>query len=165
MSTHQNPQGRRIVGIVGLPGSGKSFLMQEYFFDPYSKFIAIDDMGNDLRWKAKDGELFSTAWGKTIALARMSLAMGCDVVLADVELCQSGRRELIQSAIPAFTIEWRFFANDPEQCIANVRKRNRPNGRADDEVRKIKELAKQYSLPSWQMVMPVYRPENTSARE
>ncbi len=91
----------KVVGIVGLPGSGKSSLMREYLRDGYAGF---DDFGEQ--------------WDAHTALARESLAKGTPVVVSEINLCRLDWRERMETALEQ-PIEWIYFANDPWQCAVN----------------------------------------------
>ncbi len=93
----------KFVLIVGLPGSGKTFLgkdlvegsQQARFFDDPSSYDFLREISSE--------EL---------------------VVVADPFFCESQERVSIEQAIkdkfPGAMIEWIFFANDPDQCYQNL---------------------------------------------
>lgn len=150
----------RLVGIVGMPGSGKSHLIQKYCNDPYSAFIAFDDMGYASRWMKNTPEFFKGPWEKTISLTVTALALGFDVLIADIAFCNDAFRDEIQTLFPVHQIEWEFFEKDPVQCKINVEKRNRPEPKKSNELRAIDELTPKYSPPLGSH--PVYRRDSGS---
>lgn len=103
--------------IVGLPGSGKSYLgnsMENVHF--------IDDVS-------------------MVGLKAIEKHKDKDLVIADVYLCLEEEREkavrTIKRLIPDCQINWIFFENNPEQCLKNVCRRMQ---QGDD--RKVAELIK-----------------------
>lgn len=90
-----------IVGIVGLPGSGKSSLMREYIAAGY---VGCDDFGEH--------------WDEHVAIVRESLAAGTPVVVSEINFCRVEWRDRLE-AVLGQQIEWIYFANDPWQCAVN----------------------------------------------
>jgi GTPase SAR1 family protein len=123
-----------IIVIVGLPGSGKSRLIELYVSNGYEKF---DDF-----YKEPDGNQ-----------KKIKELIGKDknknIVVSDIEFCQTDLRHKFEADIGA-QIQWVSFENDPYQCAKNVlyryfvEKKPRPWG---VEMEKIERLSKTY-LPS-----------------
>ncbi|WP_411280679.1 hypothetical protein [Gemmatimonas sp.] len=90
-----------VIGIVGLPGSGKSSLMREYIASGYASY---DDFGEH--------------WDEHVARARESLAAGTPVVVSEINFCRTDWRERIEAELGQ-SIEWIYFANEPWQCAVN----------------------------------------------
>lgn len=90
-----------IIGLVGLPGSGKSSLMREYIDKGYAGY---DDFGEH--------------WDEHVALALDNLARGTPVVVSEINFCRTDWRVRMEAALGQ-PIEWIFFANDPWQCAVN----------------------------------------------
>lgn len=145
-------------GIVGLPGSGKSHLIHNLCVQMHSAYIAFDDMGHDERWTLQRQPYFQNAWAKTMSLARIALAYDFDVLIADIAFCDANVRKQVQQHFSAYRIVWEFFANDPEQCKANVTSRNRPLDLQARELDAIQQYSPVYTPPK--DARPVYRPND-----
>lgn len=144
----------KVILVVGLPGSGKSALCRELAAGgpgPFNDFLGVGFIH-------KDRGLGSMIW---------QLQRGEDCVGNDVQLCDPAMRAkieaILRSLVPGLIIEWRFFANDPVQCLKNVvhdyiadaaehrhNLRNRVNG--------IDSLTRVYTIPDGATPRPVYRP-------
>lgn len=120
----------KVVGIAGMPGSGKSRLMQHYEADGYHRF---DDINSD--------------WPKNIKDACSRLARSERLIISDILFCRQDFRERLAAELGT-EVHWVFFENNPFQCALNVLHRrfveghDRPWGR---EMQLIHELCTQYS--------------------
>jgi len=131
----------KIIFIVGLPGSGKSHLIEkEYESDDYKYYHDFNAGAPELKFKS------SNHFNELVEQLRASL----NVVVADVSLC---REEFRWGAIRALkdknlvpNQEWLFFENNPEKCIANVKQDSRrPN--YQKRVEGINDLTAAYVIP------------------
>jgi predicted ATPase len=129
---------KKIIIIVGLPGSGKTYLCQEYRKKGY---IIYDD---------PEGHY-------TIDTA---LAQVRDCVIAGPQCFTDDDRakaeDYIRSTRRAVDaeIEWIFFENNPEKCLRNVVWRN--DGRA--VIATIKLKSKQYTIPKGYEPREIWQP-------
>ena len=120
-----------IIGIAGLPGSGKSRLMDELHRHGYRRF---NDINRD--------------WEANVAEARQAAQKGEDIAISDIMFCDESWRRTLEKEL-GLSVRWIYFANDAAQCIRNCEyrftfeKQHRP---LEDEIRMIHELA------------PIYRP-------
>lgn len=116
---------RTLVGIVGMPGSGKSkFLSQDF-----GGFVPYDDVGGEDKW-----------WQILQALKQ-----GKPVVFSDIEFCNEDRRLRLEEVLEC-RATWIFFENNPLQCVMNcmhrwIEKRERP---IIEEMMKIERLTRIY---------------------
>ena len=141
--------------VVGLPGSGKSHLLRE-LSKLCSGVCAEDYMASSIN----DSPQFTDSryYGDLIK----DLQEGKDRVIADIEFCDTWRRieveQVVRQDVPEVTIEWRFFENDPEKCIANVERRGRKN--MEKEKFKIRHLSRKYHIPACAERIPIWTSEN-----
>jgi predicted ATPase len=129
-----------VIAIAGLPGSGKSVLVNEY---AAAGFLRFDDV------YAGDGA--------QVTAARQAIAEGRDVVVSDIQFCDPGvRADAERQFGPG--VEWVYFANDPYQCARNVLYRafvgNEPRDWVD-EMGWIDELTRVYRPPATARPVPV----------
>ena len=128
--------------VIGLPGSGKSHLVRD-LHKKYCAFAVEDYMKDSIKGLPQLTK--SQHHNKLMC----SLREGRNCVIADIEFCKRCRRDelerIVQDVVPGIKIKWRYFENDPEKCIKNVKHRNSPN--AQEEIEKIGCLSKQYYIP------------------
>lgn len=113
----------KITLLIGLPGSGKSFLGRQlsiqgaYFIDD----ISIKGLTSltDVIGKHKH------------------------IVVSDAFLCCEKYRKAAKKLLQEHEVEWIFFENNPEKCRRNVIRRN--DGRKVDGL--IKQLSLEYVIP------------------
>jgi predicted kinase len=130
----------RIILVVGLPGSGKSVFAKELALG--LGYVWIDDPSVSFSHEQLVGRL----------AALNDRAKGLSI--SDPLLCYPHNRqaaaELLQQCCPQATLEWVYFENDPERCLANSKARSGP--KTVDQF--IKEASKVYRPP--QLAVPVY---------
>ena len=138
-----------LLAIAGLPGSGKTRYINS-LRSSIRGHIADDYMG---------GAVGFTESRHIVDLAR-ALNAGQDSLVCDILFCLPARRAefeaLIRRLVPAATIEWRFFENDPDRCLENVRRRVRIRVTREEEL--IRELSPQYQIPDGATILHVWRP-------
>jgi predicted kinase len=83
-----------------------------------------------------------------------ALATGRNVAVTDPHLCRSEAREAAARIFnrPGLSIEWTFFANDPETCRKNVA--GRKDGRSVEAT--IRLYSKLYEIPEGAETLPVW---------
>lgn len=117
--------------IVGLPGSGKTRYAESLVGEGW---VLFDDPGA----------------GDLPAILE-ALKGGQKVLLTDPFLCLSQHRETAKRYFKDYTIEWVFFANDPQQCLRNASHRDR------HVVPTIERFTKVYVIPDGAVVRPVWQ--------
>lgn len=138
----------RAVIVVGLPGSGKSFLLRMLKCDAEARGQAVALL-DDPRTPAQ-----LEAFLREVTRAQPDL-----VVVADPALCDDAIRhkaeELLSARFGAAELHWTYFANDASQCLLNTANReDGRNVRAD-----ILTWTKRYNIPEGAEVLPVWRPD------
>lgn len=141
----------RLTIIVGLPGSGKSHLLQE-FQRAVPGLIADDYMARSL------GDRPGFEYSRYRTCLVEALSIGKDCAVSDITFCRAERRdEFAQSIgreVPGVQIRWIFFEKRPDLCKQNVIRRAREA--AEREKRNIDELSAVYSVPEGADVRSVY---------
>lgn len=110
--------------LVGLPGSGKTFLGNSLRCE---NSIFVDDLKE--RTQLPDNDAYDV------------------LIIADVNLCNTQNRkkatEILAKMYPNASFEWYFFENDPIKCRKNVHARS--DGRYVDPT--ISRFTKEYQIP------------------
>lgn len=131
----------RITVLVGLPGSGKTYLGNSL---QNESRIYIDDIRKDSLRTLKD----------LVEKQRFP-----DIIISDVWLCLEKDRGFasgwFSKHAPDYEVEWIFFENSPEKCLANVKRRN-ANGDCRKVEGLIRQLAKEYVIPEGVEVRQIY---------
>ncbi|MFA4930400.1 MAG: hypothetical protein WC570_00835 [Patescibacteria group bacterium] len=108
---------RKILFIVGLPGSGKTSIVNELSSQGYSVF---DD------YKAgavNDDSAFNMSQHYSSLMKQ--LEEGKDCAILDIDFCrEEARQEAVTNIQNAFNneieVDWIFFENEPYICVENV---------------------------------------------
>lgn len=104
---------RRINFIVGLPGSGKTYLMNRLLSIPDAKdrIILVDDP-------------------KSLADFAAAIDSGKDIIAADPNLCFKNNQDCARNHFESLGFEttWLFFENDPRKAEKNIKRRNDDRG-------------------------------------
>ncbi len=147
-----------LVLIAGLPGSGKSRLIDE-IVTTTSKIglIAPDFM------KASINDSPRIKDSRHFAGMLADLEAGHDCIIADIEFCRQSKREELEQALVASGVQaalrWIFFANDPAACKRNATTRNRES--LSEELATIDTLSAVYTIPPDAETRPVWKPTGT----
>jgi hypothetical protein len=136
------PLGRLLI-VTGLPGAGKSHLIESGLRQRVTGLCIHDFHGN-----AIDDSPEVRKSRHFLALVE-ALKAGHDCIIADIEFCRRSRREVVvrtlQSELPSLNVEYHSLRNQPDRCIRNVIDRDRA-GKAE-ECDKIRMLSQEYVLP------------------
>ncbi len=114
---------KKIILIVGLPGSGKSHLIQDRFSNK-EKYIVFDDVQGRAVLDCPNF-CFSRHYPKIIAELKLGEK---DVVISDISFCEepkfSNTKEILRWWIGDSNLDYEiqpiFFENSPEDCLANL---------------------------------------------
>jgi hypothetical protein len=93
--------GMHVLGVAGLPGSGKSRLMRKFSLIGYDCY---DDVNTD--------------WETNLTQARKKAKQGIRVAASDILFCDILWRKSFENEIGG-DVEWIFMANKPWRCIKN----------------------------------------------
>lgn len=115
-----------MICICGLPGSGKTFLGKKMAAE--TGFVFLDDFSNIKK-------LFT------------EIDKDIDIIVAHPNLCDPDKRITFKNSIVdynnTYDVQWIFFENDVERCLANVERRN--DGRSVGPT--IQIMSQKYSIP------------------
>jgi len=118
-----------VIGIAGLPGSGKSRLIAELQQHGYS---AYDDIRID--------------WIGNLPNARSEARSGKNVAVSDIMFCSASWRGRLEQEL-CVPVQWIFFENSPWQCAKNCLYRflfENPNRSIGKEIRMILVMSQVY---------------------
>ena len=96
----------KVTFVIGLCGSGKSWLVDQLKYDHPEAVTFESLIGNN-----------------QMGLLRHCLEQGRDCIVEEISFCHSGRRKWIVdflSQVPELQIEWKAFENDLESANWNV---------------------------------------------
>ena len=137
------PRHGRLLMVTGLPGAGKSWLIDNRLRQVVTG-LCIHDFHGD----AIDHSPTVRKSRHYVALVE-ALRAGHDCVIADIEFCHQSRRDVVvetlRTEFPLLEVEYHCLRNQPDRCIRNVLARSRNS--ADEERSKIEQLSRQYVLP------------------
>lgn len=133
---------RQLFIIVGLPGSGKTKLCQEFG----NEFKIYDDFLDNIF----DGQLIN------------DIELGKNLCITDPRLTQKKSFDLVMNSILNIIDKKHFklivYENNPQQAIKNIRKRNNYERLKKD----IKNMSKYYDLQNYKKynpkIIPVWKP-------
>ena len=136
------PLGRLLI-VTGLPGAGKSWLINNQLRQRVTGLCIHDFHG-----KAIDDSPAVKMSRHYVALVE-ALKAGHDCIIADIEFCRASRRDVVvdtlQAELPGLVFEFHCIRNQPERCIKNVMARGR-HSEVEERV-KIEELSRVYIIP------------------
>lgn len=119
-----------IIGIAGLPGSGKSRLMEQLKSEGYSLH---DDINAN--------------WDVNLPKAREEAQGGLKVAVSDIMFCEASFRERLMTEI-GLPVQWICMENDRWQCAKNCLFRyafEKPHRPLQREIELIRYLSSIYS--------------------
>ena len=145
----------RLLIVVGLPGAGKSRLIDTKLRQTVTGLCVHDFHGN-----AFDDSSEVTKSRHFMAISE-ALRAGHDCIVADIEFCRRDRREIVVQTFKAWVlglkIEYHCLKNQLERCQKNIENRNRSS--AQEEKRKAEELSIVYEIPDEAIEYDVWQKE------
>ena len=118
-----------LIVIIGLPASGKSYLLNK-FARHFTNPTIFDD--------------YSKHHSTTIEL-KAAIKRGDDILISDPLFCISQNLDTLLDLFPeTYSCDIRNFENNPEQCLINAKIRNQ-NGANKEVEGLIKLLSKNYN--------------------
>ncbi len=123
---------KKIIGIVGLPGSGKTFLGNELLSIHDNSFLIDDISMVPYALEVLDN-----------AIMRYDVVIFTDPMCCREDVFNSANAYL-RKKYPSVILEWSFFENSKDECLENVKIRS--DGRAVDS--SVTEMSKIYNPPS-----------------
>lgn len=143
-------QTKELLFIVGLPGSGKTPLLESLRDAGWKLF-------DDYKAEALDNNSHFCASKRYCELIQ-DLEAGTRCVVADIDFCRTASRNqaenIVKAKIPDLQITWRYFENNVDQCRNNINQ----GGRAPEpRLVKLDEYASHYIIPEGIVVMPVWK--------
>lgn len=144
----------RVIFVAGLPGSGKTPYLESLRVDGWRVF---DDFQADAKLNSP---AFRNSRNYDDLLSALRSGQRC--VVADMRFCIAAYRgqaeALLRREVPDAQVELQFFANDPQQCEANIRgNAERHPGR---RLEKLNEYASAYTIPVGSAAMHVWKPDD-----
>ena len=141
--------GEQLLFVVGLPGCGKTTYLKGLKQRGWQAFDDFKACARDDSPRLRDSQYYEQLIS--------TLAKGYWCVVADIDFCRSQARSEAERVLredrPSVKFAWYFFENNPERCEANIRRRDR--GSLDQDLRKMHEYSKSYSIPAGARVHPV----------
>ncbi|MFA5071335.1 MAG: hypothetical protein WC511_03080 [Candidatus Pacearchaeota archaeon] len=113
---------QKVIFIVGLPGSGKTFLgkrLQDAFNSAGIKNLFIDDASTKDQIKIVLGLMKSGETFKDLAFDNTEF-----LIITDPMLCHKQAQEVAKESFHGVTQTWVYFENNPEQCVKNIHGRD-----------------------------------------
>ena len=138
----------RITVVVGLPGSGKTWFMQSQRAGGARDF-------DDFHGSSRD-DCPQLLYSRHLTALDDAVEAGHHCYIGDIAFCSRERREQtvadLQKRYPGVPLDFRFYANDPEQCRRNLSDAPASNA---DRLRRVDEFTHGYEIPVGKEAVPV----------
>jgi len=119
-----------VIFIVGLPGCGKTTLINYYMTHPFKDYSVYDDFMEWVRNDSLDKKKFNSSVKYKDLLK--DIKEGKNVIVTDIKFCN--HEFLIEAEydlkliFPGIKIEKIYFEKNLEYCINNIKYRDKKNG-------------------------------------
>ncbi|MBI1877489.1 MAG: AAA family ATPase [Chloroflexi bacterium] len=140
----------KLVIVVGLPGSGKTFNLPRFKKEHNAEY---------LRDSFKKNAFHDSGWitnSRHYVDLISQLRNGNNCIIADIDFCREEAREeamaAIQYHVPGVEVQWICFENNPDQCRKNVISSKRA---VEGRLPRIEEFTKLYTYPPEALLIPV----------
>jgi hypothetical protein len=142
------PDSAHLIILVGLPGSGKSRLTEEYREKGYSVFDDFLGYHKSLRPQGLLSFLDALEDKKLVICNDVFITNPIDRI----------KIERVLARYPEYKVDWWFYDNDPEQCTKNILADSVRRKDFQTRIDLIKLLAPTYQIPEGSEVIRVFRP-------
>jgi energy-coupling factor transporter ATP-binding protein EcfA2 len=119
---------QEVIFIIGLPGSGKSTLIEHYKTHPFIDYKVYDDW---MTWTYDDIDKDFSADVNYLEVIQ-NLEQGSNLLISGISFCDN---EFLQKSeyylktnFPNLKITRVYFENDPQKAESNIRYRDKQNG-------------------------------------
>lgn len=144
--------------IVGMPGAGKTNKLSDIKNKRKDGFFVDDFMKDSTIY----GDFKTSIYYQELI---RNLNHDIDCVIADVqfsfEYLRNRMETLVKKECPNIEIEWLCFEKNPEACIKNIKRRNRPVSIQETEIKWIRDNEKAYTYPpaiELNDIIPIWTP-------
>ena len=168
---------QEVIFIIGLPGSGKSTLIEHYKSHPFVNYKIYDDW---MTWTHDDQNKEFIADVNYKELLE-TLTQGNSTLISGIEFCNNEflhkSEYYLKSKFPNLKISRIYFENDPQKSESNIRYRDKQRGGYWEankegemwyygtifeniplyriEIQRTKELSKSYIIPEGSIIFPI----------
>ncbi len=168
---------QEVILIIGLPGSGKSTLIEHYKSHPFINYKIYDDW---MTWTHDDQNKEFIADVNYKELLE-TLNQGTSTIISGIEFCNNEflhkSEYYLKTQFPNLNIKRVYFENDPQKSESNIRYRDKQRGGYWEankegemwyygtifeniplyriEIQRTKELSKSYIIPKESIIFPI----------
>lgn len=120
----------KVILIIGLPGSGKTTLINHYLSHPFEEYTVYDDW---MKW-IKDDVVDKEEFTADVNYEKMvdKIRKGENVIISAVGFCRPDfllkSEYYLKMEFPDIDIERVYFENNLENCISNIKYRDKEEG-------------------------------------